>query len=124
MTENNQTHDILILQRQAPYGSSLGREGIDYALTSAAYDQNISVLFLGDGVFQTLSHQNSQGIHLKNHGGALEVLPLYDIENLFVVEEDLIERGISTEQVMKSISIISRSKSNEMIHAHKKIVGF
>jgi len=122
MTTNSQ--DILILQRQAPYGSSLAREGIDYALTSAAYDQNISILFLGDGVFQTLKNQDSTGIQLKNHGSALEVLPLYEIENLYVIEEDLRARGLTTDQVLDSIAVISSAKGKDLIHSHKKIIGF
>ena len=124
MTDHAHTQDILILQRTPPYGSSLAREGIDYALTSAAYDQNISILFLGDGVFQTLKNQDSKAIQQKNHGGALDVLPLYEIENLYVIEEDLKIRGITPEQVIDTIKVISNSESNELIHTHSKIIGF
>ena len=116
--------DILILQRHAPYGSSLAREGLDFALTSAAYDQNLSLLFMGDGVFQVVGNQDSKNISLKSHSGALEVLPLYDIENLYAVKEDLEQRNIQESQLLEGIQIIDRQAANTLIHSHSKIVGF
>jgi tRNA 2-thiouridine synthesizing protein C len=116
--------DILILQRQAPYGSSLAREGLDFVLTSAAYDQNLSVLFLADGVFQLLDNQNSKDIGLKNHAAALEVLPLYDVENLYAIDEDLKSRSITPSDIIEGIKIISRKQGKQLIQQHNKIIGF
>lgn len=116
--------NILVIQRTAPYGSSLAREGIDYVLTSAAYDQNISLLFLGDGVFQLLAEQDSKNIQLKNQLSALEVLPLYDIENLYITEEDLAERNLNKEQLGLNVNIISRSHVHTLIAQQDHVVGF
>ena len=124
MNTANTTHDILILQRHAPYGSSIAREGLDFILTSAAYDQNLTVLFLGDGVFQLISNQDSKAIELKNHASALEVLPLYDVENLYVIEEDLNDRAINKNQLIDGINIISRQQSKAIIAQHNKVIGF
>ena len=124
MNTSSTTHDILILQRHAPYGSSIAREGLDFILTSAAYDQNLTVLFLGDGVFQLLKNQDTKTISLKNHASALEVLPLYDVENLFAVEEDLTERNIDRLQLIDGIDIINRKQSKAIIAQHKKVIGF
>ncbi|GAA6133434.1 sulfurtransferase complex subunit TusC [Oceaniserpentilla sp. 4NH20-0058] len=124
MDTSTHIHDILIIQRHAPYGSSLAREGIDFALTSAAYEQNISILFSGDGVFQLLENQNSKNIHLKNHKGALEVLPLYDIEQLYAVKEDMEARNINAGDILSIASIITRKESKQLIHRHEKILGF
>ena len=124
MNTANTTHDILILQRHAPYGSSIAREGLDFILTSAAYDQNLTVLFLGDGVFQLISNQDSKAIELKNHASALEVLPLYDVENLYVIEEDLNDRAINKNQLIDGINIISRQQSKAIIARHNKVIGF
>lgn len=116
--------NILVIQRTAPYGSSLAREGIDYVLTSAAYDQNISLLFLGDGVFQLLAEQDSKNIQLKNQLSALEVLPLYDIENLYITEEDLSERHLNKKQLGLNVNIISRSDVHALIAQQDHVVGF
>ncbi len=118
------THDILILQRQAPYGSSLARDGLDFILTSAAYDQNLTVLFMGDGVFQLIKHQDSKAISLKNHKSALEVLPLYDVENLFAVQEDLDTRAINKSDIIDSVKTITLTEAKTLIEQHQKVIGF
>ena len=116
--------DILIIQRSAPYGSSLAREGLDYVLTAAAYEQNISLLFLGDGVFQLLKNQDSQDISLKNQLSALEVLPLYDIENLYVIKEDLAERALNEDSLGLPVKLISREESKILMNEQDHILGF
>lgn len=118
------TNKILIIQRTAPYGSSLAREGLDYVLTSAAYDQEISLLFLGDGVFQLLKNQQSQDIHLKPQGSALEILPLYDINKIYVVTEDLQERNLSETDLTLSVNTLSRSDVSKFIKQQEKVVSF
>ena len=118
------THKILIIARNAPYGSSLAREGLDYVLTSAAYDQDISLLFMGDGLFQLIKQQDSQAISLKSHIGAMEILPLYDIENFLAVEEDLTERGLDIGQLGLNVKLIKRTDVSQIINSHDKVLSF
>ncbi len=118
------TNKILIIQRTAPYGSSLAREGLDYVLTSAAYDQDISLLFLGDGVFQLLKNQQSQDINLKPQGSALEILPLYDINKIYAVKEDLEERKLLDSDLAIKIQTVPRSAVSEFIKSQEKVVSF
>mgnify|MGYP005994497519 CR=1 FL=1 len=116
--------NILVIQRCAPYGSSLAREGLDYVLTSAAYDQNIQILFLGDGVFQLLKDQDSSNIQLKSHLGAMEVLPLYDIEDLYVVKEDLAERNLEEAALGLPVKLIDRQDVHKLMNKQDHIMGF
>ena len=116
--------NILIIQRTAPYGTSLAREGLDYVLTSAAYDQNIQILFMGDGVFQLVKNQNSSDIQLKSQLGAMEVLPLYDIEDLYVITEDLAERNLSENDLGIPVKLIARSDTHTLIEQQDHVVGF
>lgn len=116
--------NILVIQRCAPYGSSLAREGLDYVLTSAAYDQNISLLFMGDGVFQLTEQQDSSQLGLKNQAKALEVLPLYDIENLYAVQEDLEERQLKESNLTKGIKVIPRSEVHSFMNEQDHVIGF
>ena len=118
------TKKILIIQRTAPYGSSLAREGLDYVLTSAAYDQDISLLFLGDGVFQLLKNQHPQDINLKPQGSALEILPLYEIDQIYAVKEDLAERRLLETEFVLPINIMSREKVSILIKQQDKVMCF
>lgn len=76
-------HDILIIIHSPPYGSSRAKEGLDYALTCSAYDQNIALLFCGDGLHCLNPQQNSAAIKQKNFAKQLNALEMYGIEDVF-----------------------------------------
>lgn len=118
------TQKILVLQRHAPYGNNLAREGVDYILTCAAYDQDLSILFMGDGVFQLIDNQQSAQINLKTHLGALKLFELYDIQNIYAIAEDLAERNINQQMLGINPNIISRNEAKLLIEQQQHILGF
>lgn len=75
---------MLVTVRHAPYGSSRARSALDVALASAAFEQPVSLLFLGDGVLQLMPEQDSATLGVRNIGRLLASLPLYDIESVYV----------------------------------------
>jgi tRNA 2-thiouridine synthesizing protein C len=98
MTEQSPKR-ILVICRKAPYGSSLSREALDIVLAASVFEQQLALLFTGDGVWQLLNEQNSEAIESKNHSNMLSVFPLYDINDIFVDSEALAQRQISAEQL-------------------------
>lgn len=85
---------FLIICRRAPYGDSYAREALDVAMAAAAFDQRIAMLFLGDGVAQLFTCQDSAALAQKSLEKQLSALPLYDVNELYVDEEALAERGV------------------------------
>lgn len=75
---------VLMILRRSPYGSSLAGASLDAALASAAFEQPVDVLFLGDGVLQLQPGQESEGAGVRNKGKVLASLPLYGIEQVYV----------------------------------------
>lgn len=73
--------------RHSPYGSSLAKAAVDIALATAAFEQAVDLLFIGEGVLQLLPDQDSQSLGKKNIGRQLASLPLYDINHVFVDAE-------------------------------------
>jgi tRNA 2-thiouridine synthesizing protein C len=88
---------LFILQR-APYGNSATREALDAALAAAAFEQNVQILFTGDGVWNLLPEQDASSINSKDTSKMLQALDYYDISDVFVDEISLQERGISAAQ--------------------------
>ncbi|MCU6338450.1 sulfurtransferase complex subunit TusC [Enterobacter quasiroggenkampii] len=78
----------------APHGSASGREGLDALLATSALTEDIGVFFLGDGVFQLLAGQQPQAILARDYIATFKVLPLYDIEILYVCADSLAARGL------------------------------
>jgi tRNA 2-thiouridine synthesizing protein C len=75
---------VLLMIRHSPYGSGLARASLDVALAAAAFEQPVSLLFMGEGVLQLLPDQDSTQIGRKNLSRALTSLPLYDIDSVYV----------------------------------------
>ena len=78
-----------------PHGSASGREGLDALLATSALTEDINVFFISDGVCQLLAHQQPKEILARDYIATFKVLPLYDIENIYLCSESLQERGIS-----------------------------
>ena len=51
---------IMHVMRQAPHGTIYTYEGLEMILIMAAYDQDISVAFIDDGVYALKKYQNCQ----------------------------------------------------------------
>lgn len=116
---------ILLVSRQAPYGKSTAREAIDMALAAAVYDQHIEVLFMDDGVFQLLKHQQSQQVDQKNISAVLSALSLYDIENIYVHQESLKARAINADDlVLSDLQFLDSNAVGNLLNLQDQILSF
>jgi len=75
---------ILIVCRRPPYGESFAREALDVAMASAAFDQEIALLFLDAGVTLLAKNQQPETIGDKSLEKQFAALPLYDVNELYV----------------------------------------
>ena len=70
-------------------------------LIGAAFEQDVSLAFLDDGVFQLVKKQVTTGIGVKNFAPTYRALGDYEITKLYVEEESLDERGLKPEDLME-----------------------
>lgn len=84
----------LFMMSQAPHQGSLLQERLDFILTTAAFDQQVGLLFIDDGVFQLKQQQQAQHFGLKETLSLFKALALYDINSLYVEVESLKACGL------------------------------
>lgn len=108
--------------RHLPHLSSHVQETLDQILTTAAFDQSVSVLFLDDGVFQLKSRQDPQTMALKNTAAIFTALELYEITDVFVEAESLAHRGLVLDDLILPARAMPRADVNELIRCHDVIV--
>lgn len=106
---------ILIVNRQAPYGNSEAQETLDVLLMLSTFDQELSVLFLDDGVWQLKAEQDAAGINIKNFAATYRALPLYDIKNVYVAAESLQDRGLTTADLMLTVTLLTHEQVSELL---------
>jgi tRNA 2-thiouridine synthesizing protein C len=116
---------ILFVSRKAPYGNSQSREALDALLAASAYDQELSLLFMDDGVFQLLSNQNSTLIHQKNMASSLKALELYGVENIYCLADSLIQRGLNrADLIFEDIKLIDNIAANNLMSQQDQLISF
>lgn len=102
----------------APHGNAAGREGLDALLATSALTEDIGVFFIGDGVFQILAGQQPQAILMRDYIATFKVLPLYDIEAIWICATSMQERGLgeATPLVLEATRLTSGRLREELAH--------
>lgn len=94
---------FLYLNRRAPYGTIYALESLEVVLIGAAFEQDVALAFVDDGVFQLTKGQNTDGIGVKNFSPTFRALGDYDVQKLYVERESLEERGLSEDDLMEIV---------------------
>jgi tRNA 2-thiouridine synthesizing protein C len=94
------TKKFMYLNRKASYGTAYAIESLEVVLIAAAFEQDVSLAFIDDGVYQIIEGQNTDGIGMKNFSKTFHALGDYDINKLYVSAESLEERGLTADDLM------------------------
>ena len=115
---------ILVLCRRAPYSGHLARAGLDAALAAAVFEQDLSVLFMDEGVWQLVPGKQSGEIDNKSISSTLESMPLYDIESFFVEALSLQQRGIAAEALNHNTITLGAAELPAFIDSFDQVWSF
>ncbi|MCB1506414.1 MAG: sulfurtransferase complex subunit TusC [Hyphomicrobiaceae bacterium] len=96
----SQVKKFLYVNRKAPYGTIYALESLEVVLIGAAFDQDVSLAFIDDGVFQLAKGQDTKGLGVKNFSPTYRALGDYGVTKLYVEKEALAERGLSEDDLM------------------------
>ncbi|MCD5995526.1 sulfurtransferase complex subunit TusC [Pseudomonas sp. CDFA 602] len=94
---------LLIVSRQSPWSGPGAREALDIVLAGGAFDLPIGVLFLDDGVLQLLPQQVAAVLEQKDLTANLKALSMFGVEDLYVCQQSLAERGVPADVVSEEI---------------------
>ncbi|MEF1291177.1 sulfurtransferase complex subunit TusC [Vibrio sp. M260118] len=115
---------LTYLFRSAPHSRSSGREGIDALLAASVYCEDISVVFMGDGVYQLLQGQRPEQILSKDYAPMLKLFDLYDIEQIYVCEQSLRERGLATADLVIGVQLLDQLALSARLRQASKVLTF
>ncbi len=112
------------INRKAPYGTVYALESLEVVLISAAFDQDVSLMFIDDGVYQIKKGQGTKGIGMKNFSPTYRALEGYDIEKLYVEKESLEERGLTEADLLVDVEVLSRADMAALMEEQDVILSF
>lgn len=108
--ESGVVKKFMYVNRKAPFGTIYALEVLEMILISAAFDQDVHVAFLDDGVFELKKGFNPAATGMKNFSNTYRALEGYDIEKLFVERESLEERGLTEDDLVVPVDVLSRAE--------------
>jgi tRNA 2-thiouridine synthesizing protein C len=112
------------INRKAPYGTVYALESLEVVLISAAFDQDVSLMFIDDGVYELKKGQGTKAIGMKNFSPTYRALEGYDIEKLYVEKESLEERGLTEEDLLVDVEVLSRADMAALMEEQDVILSF
>ena len=125
MEEDDLEFDVvkrfMFVNRKAPYGTVYALESLETVLISAAFDQDVSVVFMDDGVYQLKKQQDTTGVAMKNFSPTYRALEGYDVEKLYVEKESLDARGLTADDLVVPVEVLT-SKELSKIMAQQDVI--
>ena len=132
------TKKFLFFNRKAPYGTIYAWESLEVVLISAAFEQDVSLAFMDDGVYQLVKGQDTSGIGMKNFSPTYAALGDYEITKIYVEKESLEERGLSLDDLQHlvwedededyaekdSIRLVSRAELGDVMAGQDVLFNF
>ena len=115
---------FLYVNRRAPYGSIYALESLEVVLIGAAFEQDVSLAFLGDGVYQLTKGQDTKGLEVKNFSPTFLALEDYDVTKLYVEKEALEARGLTEADLVVAVEVVSTERMAEIMEEQDVILSF
>jgi len=134
----NVTKKFLYVNRKAPYGTIYALESLEVVLIGAAFEQDVSLAFIDDGVYQLKNDQSTDGIGMKNFSPTYNALGDYEVTQIYVDKDSLDERGLTADDLMNlvyededddyaekpSISIVNREELAQLMEQQDVVLSF
>ncbi len=115
---------FMFVNRKAPYGTIYALEALEVVQISAAFDQDVSLAFLDDGVYQLVKGQHTKAIDVKNFSPTYRALEGYDIEKLYVEKESLAQRGLTEADLLVDVEVMSSADIAKMMTEQDVVISF
>ncbi|MGD9831868.1 MAG: sulfurtransferase complex subunit TusC [Piscinibacter sp.] len=115
---------FMFVNRKAPYGTIYALESLEVVLIAATFDQDVSLVFLDDGVYELVKGQDTAGIGIKNHSKTYRALDGYDVEKLYVERESMEARGLSEDDLIVDVEVLSSTEMAALMAEQDVVLSF
>ncbi len=115
---------FMFVNRKAPHGTVYALESLEVVLITAAFDQDVSLVFVDDGVYQLKKQQVTKGIETKNFSPTYRALDGYDIEKLYVERESMQARGLTEDDLLVDVTVLGAAEMAALMREQDVVLSF
>ncbi len=124
MEEGGVIKKFMFVNRKAPYGTIYALEGLEVVLISAAFEQDVSLAFVDDGVYELVKGQDTKELGQKNFSPTYRALEGYDIEKLYVEKESLDARGLTEDDLLVDVQVMTAAEMAAAMAEQDVVISF
>lgn len=115
---------FMFVNRKAPYGTIYALESLEVVLITATFDQDVSLVFIDDGVYELVKGQQTKDIGIKNFSPSYRALEGYDVEKLYVDADSLAQRGLSSKDLLVPVEVLDAQQMGQLMAQQDVILSF
>ena len=115
---------FMYVNRRAPHGTIYAQESLEVVLIGAAFEQDVSIVFLDDGVYQIRKDQDTSAIGTKNFSKTFRALEMYDVEKLYVEKESMEVRGMTVDDLIVPVEMKTSEEIGRLMEKQDVILSF
>lgn len=115
---------FMFVNRKAPYGTIYALESLEVVLITATFDQDVSLVFIDDGVYELVKGQQTKAIGIKNFSPSYRALDGYDVEKLYVDQASLDQRGLTEKDLLVPVEVLNAQEMGELMAEQDVILSF
>jgi tRNA 2-thiouridine synthesizing protein C len=114
----------MFVNRKAPYGTIYALESLEVVLITATFDQDVSLVFIDDGVYELVKGQQTKAIGIKNFSPSYRALDGYDVEKLYVDQASLDQRGLTTDDLLVPVEVLDAQQMGQLMAQQDVVLSF
>lgn len=115
---------FMFVNRKAPYGTIYALESLEVVLITATFDQDVSLVFIDDGVYELVKGQQTKDIGMKNFSPSYRALDGYDVEKLYVDQASLAQRGLTEKDLLVPVEVLDAQGMGRLMAEQDVILSF
>ncbi|MCB1686643.1 MAG: sulfurtransferase complex subunit TusC [Pseudomonadales bacterium] len=115
--------DILFLLRQPPYDGARAIEALDAVFVAGVFEQNVSVLFKDDGVWQLVNGQAGDRLGVRTQGKVVAALPEYEVTRIYVCATSLAERHLVAADLVLPVILLDAAGQRALMATQQAVVN-
>ena len=115
---------FMFVNRKAPYGTIYALESLEVVLITATFDQDVSLVFIDDGVYELVKGQQTKDIGIKNFSPSYRALDGYDVEKLYVDQASMEQRGLKVSDLLVPVEVLDTQQMGQLMAQQDVILSF
>ena len=115
---------LLYVFEHGPYSTSSGSEALEAVLSGANFEQEMSLLFIFNGVYQLKKNQETKESLIKAYTKTFLALDDFGVNNVYVHDLSLLARGLEIRDLMIPAIVLSAEEITDLIAGQHRAFTF